>query len=341
MRTPATLFVPGSLQGVKAIGWYIEEYGICQVSMNLTDLAATPLHVAFEEVRSARGRVGCARRVGDRDGAAAGAARGRRVLPAQATAVAGIPTSEVLKIAVRSLGLDELAPFDLQHRVIEAAIAGEAKLRFVDKTVAAFADSVASESPTPGGGTVAAVVGALAAALGTMVANGLAHKRGWDARWRSSRSGPCAGGRSLRELEGLADADSGAFDALMAAFGLPKGDRGGARRSARLRSRRRPRGSGGATADDARRSRASMDVLRAMAETGNPNAASDAGVGGALWCTRGGPWGLSQCADQCGRVAGWGLCRARAGRGRGTAARAEALEAEVLARAKEVFAGRR
>ena len=335
------VWVPGSLQGVKAIGWYIEEYGICQVSMNLTDLAATPLHVAFEEV-SERARARGMRATGSeivgmvplrvlREA-------GEYFLRKQQRSL-GIPTSEVLKIAVRSLGLDELAPFDLQHRVIEAAMAGEAKPRFVDKTVAAFADSVASESPTPGGGTVAAVVGALAAALGTMVANGSAHKRGWDARWEEFSVWAVRGRAILEELEGLADADSGAFDALMAAFGLPKEtEEERAARQAAIEAATQ-----GAVAVPLRTMRAalaSMDVLRAMAETGNPNAASDAGVG--ALCARAAVRGAYlNVQTNVGGLQDRDFAERALAEGAEIAARAEVLEAEVLARAREVFAGRR
>ncbi|MCU0522241.1 MAG: glutamate formimidoyltransferase [Anaerolineae bacterium] len=339
------VWAPGSLQGVKAIGWFIEEYGICQVSMNLTDLAATPLHVAFEEV--------CER----------ARARGMRVTGSEIVGMVplrvlreageyflrkqqrslGIPTAEVLKIAIRSLGLDELAPFDVKHRVIEYAMAGEDPQnglpRFADRTLGDFIDTVASESPTPGGGTVAAVVGALAAALGTMVPNVSAHKRGWDARWEEFSDWAVRGRALVEELEALADEDSRAFDALMTAFGLPRGtDEERTVRQEAIEA---------ATRDAVevplrtmRAAFASMDVLRAMAEIGNPNAASDAGVG--TLCARAAVRGAYLNIQT--NVRGMGdlvYAEDAVAEGAEIAARAEVLEAEVLALVREAFAGKR
>ncbi|MBN1247024.1 MAG: glutamate formimidoyltransferase [Anaerolineae bacterium] len=274
--------IPGVLEGVKAIGWYIEEYGICQVSMNLTDLAATPLHEAFEAA--------CDR----------AAARGLRVTGSELVGMVplhvlreageyylrkqqrslGIPTSEIIKIAVRSLGLSELAPFKPQERVIELAMAARTPRapQLVDKTVTGFVDAVASEAPTPGGGSVAATVGALGAALGTMVANGSAHKRGWDARWETFSDWAVRGREVLEELLALVDEDSRAFDALMAAYGLPK-ETPEERTEREAAIQQATRGAIDVPLRTMRAALQAMDVVKAMAEIGNPNAISDAGVG--------------------------------------------------------------
>ncbi len=273
--------IPGALQSVKAIGWYIEEYGICQVSMNLTDLAATPLHVAFETVcehAQARGlRVTGSEIVGMVPLRVLREA-GEYFLRKQQRSL-GIPTSEVIKIAVRSLGLGELTAFDLERRIIEYAMArGKEETRLVDRTVTDFVDAVASEAPTPGGGSVAALVGVLGAALGTMVANGSAHKRGWDARWEEFSDWAVHGRAILEELMDLVDEDSRAFDTLMAAYGMPKGSE--EERLARVAAiEAATRGAIEVPLRTMRAALRSMDVARAMAATGNPNAVSDAAVG--------------------------------------------------------------
>ncbi len=273
--------IPGSLEGVKAMGWYIEEYGICQVSMNLTDIEAVPLHEAFEEVRArARARglrvtgseiVGMVPKEVLRDA-------GETFLRKQQRSL-GLPEREIVRIAIRSLGLEEFEPFDPDHRVIEYAMAREeATAHLIDQAFDRFVDDVASEAPTPGGGSVAAAVGALGAALGTMVANGSAHKRGWDARWEVFSDWAVKGREAVERLVPLVDEDARAFDDLMAAYGLPKetSEERAARREA-IRTATRE-----AIEVPLRTMRAAvgaMDVIRAMADIGNPNAASDAGVG--------------------------------------------------------------
>lgn len=276
--------IPGALEGVKAVGWYIAEYGICQVSMNLTDLAATPLHLAFEEAcekAEARGmRVTGSQIVGMVPLRVMRAA-GEYFLRKQQRSL-GIPEREVVEIAIRSLGLRELGPFDAEKRVIEYALAAKAyesgDMRLVAQTVTGFIDAVASELPTPGGGSVAALVGALAAALGTMVANGSAHKRGWDARWETFSDWAVKGRIVLTELLALVDEDSAAFDALMSAYARPKG----------TSSEQATRAAAIAQATKCamqvplqtmRAAVRSMEVIKAMAEIGNPNAVSDSGVG--------------------------------------------------------------
>lgn len=288
--------IPGSLKSVKAIGWFIEEYGVAQISINLTNLGVTPLHVAFDECckkADARGlRVTGSELVGlvplqsmlD---------AGRYFLKKQQRSV-GVSDKELLKIAVKSLGLDDLYPFKPEEKIIEYAInkpsepsrcpSGQARgpaprpARLVDFTLQDFVEETASESPAPGGGSVAAAVGALGAALATMVANLSAHKRGWDDRWEEFSDWAEKGKRFHVELTRLIDDDTAAFNALMAAFGLPQGsDADKAARKIAIQSATRRAIEVPLrvmeTAHD------SMSVIRAMAQIGNPNSVSDAGVG--------------------------------------------------------------
>ncbi len=278
------IWEPGTLKGCKAIGWYIDEYGIAQVSMNITDIEATPLHVAYEEVSRAA------------------AARGLRVTGAEIVGLVpkrvlmdagkfylekqqrslGISEDEILKIAVKSMSLDDLKPFNPHEKVIEYLMEDPAELavreRLVRMTLKGFADETASESPAPGGGSISAYMGALGAALGTMVANLSAHKRGWDDRWKEFSTWAEKGQTIMKELVGLVDEDTAAFDRIMAAFGLPKGTeeekavRAAAIEDATLYASQVP----------LRTMKTSFNVFelaKAMAADGNPNSVSDAGVG--------------------------------------------------------------
>ena len=271
---------PGTLKAVKAIGWYIPEYGVAQVSMNLTDLDVTPLHVAFDEVcraAAARGlRVTGSELVGLVPRSALLAA-GRHFLQRQERSL-GVAEPELIKIAVKSLGLGELAPFKPEERIIEYRLRDATASPLVRMRVAEFVDETASESAAPGGGSVAALAGALGAALGTMVANLSAHKRGWDARWEEFSRWAEAGQALKDELLRLVDEDTAAFNRVMAALGLPKGS--GAEKAARkaaLAAANR-----GAVAVPLRVMERSLQVfplLEAMARDGNPASVSDAGVG--------------------------------------------------------------
>ena len=278
------IWEPGTLKGCKAIGWYIDEYGIAQVSMNITDIDATPLHIAYEEVSRAA------------------AARGLRVTGAEIVGLVpkrvlmdagkfylekqqrslGISEDEILKIAVKSMSLDDLKPFNPHEKVIEYLMEDPSELavreRLVRMTLKGFADETASESPAPGGGSISAYMGALGAALGTMVANLSSHKRGWDDRWKEFSTWAEKGQAIMKELVGLVDEDNAAFDRIMAAFGLPKGTeeekaaRAAAIEDATLYASHVP----------LRTMKASFNVFelaRAMAAEGNPNSVSDAGVG--------------------------------------------------------------
>lgn len=275
------IMIPGTLKGTKAIGWFIDEYGIAQVSMNITNMSDTPLHVAFDEVSraaAARGiRVTGTEIVGLIPKRALIEA-GKHYLRRQQRSL-GIPESEIIKIAVKSMGLDELKPFIADEKVIEYMLENEnASKKLVDMTCKDFADETASESPAPGGGSISAYMGALAAALGTMVANLSAHKAGWDDRWEEF-SDVAEKGRDIQDrLIHLVDEDTEAFNRIMAVFAMPKKtDEEKAARSAALQDATLY-----ATEVPLRTMRAAyetFDVLEAMAKNGNPASVSDAGVG--------------------------------------------------------------
>jgi len=279
------VMIPGSLKAVKAIGWYIEEYGIAQVSMNLTDLRVTSLHAAFDEVcrrAEARGlRVTGSELVGLIPKAALLDA-GRYFLRKQRRSV-GVSEPELLRIAVKSLGLDDLGPFNPEERIIEYRLQDPAAHRLAGLSLGEFLDEAASESVAPGGGSVAAAVGALGAALGTMVANLSAHKRGWDDRWEEFSRWAEQGQRIKDELLRLVDEDTLAFTRVMAALGMPKGTEG--EKAARAEALEAANlGALEVPWHVMRISHSALDLLHAMAEEGNPASASDAGVG--VLCVR-------------------------------------------------------
>jgi glutamate formiminotransferase/formiminotetrahydrofolate cyclodeaminase len=274
------VMIPGSLEAVKAIGWYIEEYGIAQISMNLTDLDVTPLHVAFDETcrkAEARGlRVTGSELVGLVPKSALLDA-GRYFLAKQQRSL-GVSDRELVKIAVRSLGLDELAPFDPTKKIIEYAVGANREGPLASMSFAEFVATTASESPAPGGGSVAAAVGALGAALATMVANLSAHKRGWDDRWREFSDWAERGKTLHVALTELVDEDTRAFDAVLAAHRLPQGnEEEKAARAAALEAA--IKGAIDVPVRIMELSLEAIDVARAMAETGLPSSISDAGVG--------------------------------------------------------------
>jgi glutamate formiminotransferase/formiminotetrahydrofolate cyclodeaminase len=272
--------IPGSLKAVKAIGWFIEEYGVAQISINLTNLNITPIHIAFDEVCKKANERGIRVTGSELVGLVPLKAMldaGKYFLLKQQRSI-GVSEKELIKIAVKSLGLDELTPFNPQERIIEYMLANEADSKLVNMTLAAFADETASESPAPGGGSIAAYVGSLGVALATMVANLSSHKKGWDERWEEFSTWAEKGEQYKNELVKLVDADTKAFNQIMNAFGLPKGT--DAEKAARKQA-----------IQDATKyaieipfkvmetAYASMEVIKAMAEIGNPNSVSDAGVG--------------------------------------------------------------
>jgi glutamate formiminotransferase/formiminotetrahydrofolate cyclodeaminase len=271
---------PGSLKSVKAIGWFIEEYGIAQISINLTNINVTPVHIAFDEVckkAEARGiRVTGSELVGliplksmlD---------AGKYFLRKQKRST-GIAEKELIKIAVKSMGLDELYPFKPEEKIIEYMLYDKADSKLVNMKLNDFADETASESPAPGGGSIAAYVGSLGISLGTMVANLSSHKKGWDDRWEEFSNWAGKGQQYKDELLRLVDADTKAFNQIMNSFSLPKSTD----EEKKIRTK---------AIQDATKfaieipfkvmqaSYESMEVIKAMAETGNPNSVSDAGVG--------------------------------------------------------------
>lgn len=274
-----TIMIPGTLKGTKAIGWFIDEYGIAQVSMNITDMKATPLHKAFDEVcraAAARGlRVTGTEIVGLVPKSAILDA-GRHYLKMQQRSL-GIPEEEIVKIAIKSMGLDDLKPFNPEDKIIEDMLEKPGK-RLVDMTVTGFADETSSESPAPGGGSISAYMGALGAALGTMVANLSAHKAGWDDRWEEFSEYAVKGRETMTALMALVDEDTEAFNRIMAVFAMPKGTpEEKAARSAALQEATLY-----ATEVPLRTMRESVkvfDLAEAMARQGNPASVSDAGVG--------------------------------------------------------------
>ena len=271
---------PGTLKATKAIGWYIDEYGIAQVSMNMTDLNVTPLHKAFDEVCR------CAQNRGLRvTGTEIVGLVPKRVLVdagryflAKQQRSTGIPEADIINIAIHSMGLDDLRPFNPREKVIEYLIEGENKDKLVERTVKDFAEETSRESPAPGGGTVAAYMGALGAALGTMVANLSAHKAGWDERWQEFSNWADKGQVLLSQLLRLVDEDTEAFNQIMAAFQLPKktdadlAARNAAIEVATLHAAEIPLQTMYTTMEV-------FPLCKAMAEEGNPASMSDAGVG--------------------------------------------------------------
>ena len=278
------VMIPGTLKGTKAIGWYIDEYGIAQVSMNITDINTTPLHVAFDEVcRCANNRgirvtgteiVGLVPKRTLIDA-------GKYFLEKQHRST-GIPEEDIIKIAVKSMGLDDLKPFNAREKVIEYLIedaqSAGSPTRLIDATVKAFAEETSRESAAPGGGTISAYMGALGAALATMVANLSAHKAGWDDRWQEFSVWADKGQSLISELLALVDEDTQAFNRIMAAFSMPKkteaeqAARKEAIQQATLYATQVP-------LHTMKASYQTFDFCRQMTLQGNPASVSDAGVG--------------------------------------------------------------
>jgi glutamate formiminotransferase / formiminotetrahydrofolate cyclodeaminase len=272
--------VPGACKSVKGIGWFIEEYGVAQVSMNLTDINITPFHIAFEE---------CCKSALNRGLRVTGSElvglmplnvildAGKYFLKKQNRST-GISESEIIKIAVKTMGLDELTPFDPQKKIIEYLLAADVNTPLLDMTLPAFANETASESPAPGGGSISAYVGALGISLGTMVANLSSHKRGWDDRWEEFSDYAEQGQEYKDKLLAMVDEDTNAFNEIMNAFRLPKGseEEKEARKNAIQEATKF------AVEVPLKVMRTALDsmlVIKAMAEIGNPNSVTDAGVG--------------------------------------------------------------
>jgi glutamate formiminotransferase/formiminotetrahydrofolate cyclodeaminase len=273
------IVIPGSLKCVKAIGWFIEEYGIAQISINLTNINVTPVHIAFDE----------ACKKADQRGLRVTGSELVGLIPLKAMTDAGkyflkkqnrstgVSEKELIKIAIKSMGLDELTPFKPEERIIEYMLAENNK-KLVEMTLTAFAEETASESPAPGGGSIAAYVGSLGISLATMVANLSSHKQGWDERWEEFSDWADKGQHIKDELLKMVDEDTNAFNKIMSAFGLPKSNDD----EKRIRKQ---------AVQDATKyaieipfkvmnlAYSSLDIIKAMAAEGNPNSVSDAGVG--------------------------------------------------------------
>jgi len=277
--------VPGSLKAVKAIGWYIEEYGIAQISMNLTNIEVTPVHVAFDEVCTKANERGIRVTGSELVGLIPLKAMldaGKYFLRKQQRSV-GVSEKELIKIAIKSMGLDELGPFVPEERIIEYLLKDKADSKLISMSLADFADETASESPAPGGGSISAYIGSLGASLAGMVANLSSHKKGWDSRWLEFSDWAGQAQQYKNELLALVDLDTTAFNKIMESFGLPK-------------STEEEKAARDQAIQDATKyaieipfkvmqaALNSMDVIKAMVEIGNPNSVTDAGV--AVLCAR-------------------------------------------------------
>jgi glutamate formiminotransferase / formiminotetrahydrofolate cyclodeaminase len=277
--------IPGTLKSVKAIGWYIEEYGIAQISMNLTNINITSVHKAFDEVCSKAQERGI--RVTGSELVGLIPLRslldaGKYFLKKQQRST-GVSEKELIKIAVKSMGLDELSPFKPEERIIEYQLKDKLDSKLVNMTLLDFADETASESPAPGGGSISAYLGSLGASLATMVANLSSHKKGWDERWEEFSNYAEKGQQLKDELNKMVDLDTKAFNKIMTAFALPKATD----EEKKIRTQ---------AINDATKfaievpfkvmnlAHDSMPLIKAMAEIGNPNSVSDAGV--AALCAR-------------------------------------------------------
>ena len=282
-----TVMIPGTLKHTKAIGWFIDEYGVAQISMNLTNIDETPIHVAYDEVCNKAMERGIRVTGSELVGVVplkAMLEAGKYYLKKQNRSL-GISDKEIIKIAVKSLGLDELYPFEPDKKIIEYMLEDNSKKKLIDMTLTNFTHETASESPAPGGGSISAYMGSMGSALGTMVANLSSHKRGWDERWEEFSKWAEKGKYYHDELLKMVDEDTNAFNKIMDAFGLPK-------KSEEEKIERKK------AIQDATKYAIeapfkvmmlcfeSMEVMKAMAEFGNPNSVTDAGVG-ALAATAG------------------------------------------------------
>jgi glutamate formiminotransferase/formiminotetrahydrofolate cyclodeaminase len=272
--------IPGVFKGVKGIGWYIAEYGVAQVSMNITNVNDAPLHKVFEE---------CCKSADKRGMRVTGSElvglvplnvmldAGKYFLQKQERSV-GVSESEIIKIAIKSMGLDELGPFDPQKRIIEYMLNDSSNAPLVNMTLSAFADETASESMAPGGGSIAAYVGALGVSLGTMVANLSSHKKGWDERWEEFSIWAEKGQALKSQLLNLVDEDTKSFNAIIDAMRLPKAtDEEKTARTEAIQSATKYAVEVPLTVME--RSLQTFEILKAMAQYGNPNSVTDAGVG--------------------------------------------------------------
>jgi glutamate formiminotransferase/formiminotetrahydrofolate cyclodeaminase len=274
------VMIPGTLKSVKAIGWYIEEYGIAQISMNLTNISVTPVHIAFDEV---------CRKADERGVRVTGSElvgliplksmldAGKYFLRKQKRS-AGVSDDELIKIAIRSLGLNDIHVFNPEEKIIEFVMADKSRKKLIDMSLRAFMNETASESPAPGGGSISSYMGALGAALGTMVANLSSHKRGWDGRWEEFSVWAEKGKELQNRLLDLVDEDTEAFNKILEAFGLPKKSDEDkiARTNAIQQATKHAIMVPFKVMETAY---TGFELIRVMVENGNPNSVTDAGVG--------------------------------------------------------------
>ncbi|MBU0506299.1 MAG: glutamate formimidoyltransferase [bacterium] len=274
------VMLPGSLKSVKGIGWFIEEFGVAQVSLNLTNISLTPLHVVFDDVcqkAQARGIRATGSEIVGLIPLKSMLDAGRYFLTKQKRSL-GVSDKELIKIAVKSMGLDDLYPFKAEEKIIEYVIADKTKSKLIGMTLKDLVEETASESPAPGGGSISAAVGAMGAALATMVANLSSHKPGWDDKWLEFSEWAEKGKAIHDELLRLVDEDTFSFNQIMAAFRLPKSN------DEETKARTKAIQEATRYAIEVpfmvmKKAYESLAVIRAMAETGNPNSVSDAGVG--------------------------------------------------------------
>ncbi len=321
---------PGKCKGVKGIGWYIEEYGIAQISMNITDVRQTPLHIAFEACRESANRRGMRVTGSELVGLVPLQVMldaGHYFLQQQRRSL-GASEEEVIKIAVKSMGLDELSPFDPQQKIIEYQLAEDTPTPLLNMDLRTFSNETASESVAPGGGSVAAYVGALGASLGTMVANLSSHRRVWDDRWAEFSEWAERGQRIKDGLLALVDEDTRSFNGIIAAVRMPKGTE--AEKAARHEAMQEA--TKYATEVPFRTMELALEtfeVCKAMAEKGNPNSARDAGVG--ALCARAavhGAW--LNVRINAGDIEDKAWVEAKLSAAQSIAAKADALEQEVI-----------
>jgi len=274
------VMIPGSLRSVKAIGWYIPEYGFAQISMNLTNIGVTPVHIAFDEVCKKAGARGVRVTGSELVGLIPLKAMldaGRFFLHRQQRS-AGVSDAELINIAIRSMGLSELKPFNPEEKIIEYMLQDKKQKKLVDMPLSAFVWETSSESPAPGGGSVSAAMGAMGVALGTMVANLSSHKRGWDDRWEEFAEWAEKGAQMQKRLLELVDEDTEAFNAIMKAYEMPKGsDEEKAARSAAVEEATKKASIVPLTV--MKEASKTFELLGEMIRKGNPNSVTDAAVG--------------------------------------------------------------
>jgi len=274
------VMIPGSLKACKAIGWFIEEYGIAQISINLTNISITPVHIAFEEASIKAQKRGLRVTGSELVGLIPLKAMldaGKYFLKKQQRSI-GVSEDELIYIAVKSLGLDDLKPFNPKEKIIEYVLQNENQKKLINLTCKGFANETASESPAPGGGSISAYIGALGASLATMVANLSSHKPGWEERWEEFSNWAEKGQKLKDELLLLVDEDTNAFNKIMDAFGLPKNNE----QEKALRTKAIQDATKYATEvpfKTMQKAFESFEIIKAMVLFGNPNSITDAGVG--------------------------------------------------------------